>query len=107
MTQAADPNPRKPFDAAVRYAIQVSDVYLHQLRVRGIAPSGLRYFEIGPGADFAPQLVLASYGAEVTVADEYLADWDPSYHPEFYRAFLQQWRGGGRCGQSRHRQLRL
>ena len=60
-----------------------------------IRPSldGLRYMELGPGADFAPQLVLASHGVQVTLADKYLSNWDSNYHPEFYRAFLAQWSG--------------
>ena len=44
--------------------------------------------EVGPGKNFAPQLVIAGKGAKVFVADRFLAPWDPSYHPEFYRRFF-------------------
>jgi Methyltransferase domain len=38
-------------------------------------------------------LVLASHGAEVTVADLYLAEWDAPFHRKFYEAFLDKWTG--------------
>lgn len=88
-----DQNPRKAFDKAVDYAIQVSNGYLDYLNRRSIKIKGLRYLEIGAGADFAPQLVLASLGAKVTVADRYLATWDPEYHPRLYEEFLRRWNG--------------
>ena len=90
-------NPRKEFDAAVQYAVQLANFYLGQLDRQGVAIEDLKYLEIGPGPDFAPQLVLASGGAHVTVADAFLADWDPEYHPRFYRAFLERWSGGADC----------
>lgn len=49
--------------------------------------------EIGPGNDFALQLVLANYGAQVTLADKYLDAWIPEHHPTFYARFLQRWTG--------------
>ena len=42
--------------------------------------------ELGPGRDFTPALVLAGYGAQVTLADLYLEPWAPDYHPAFYQA---------------------
>jgi hypothetical protein len=84
-------NPRKQFDEAVQYAVQVADAYLAQLDRQGVAVKGLKYLGIGPGNDFAPQLVLASHGAQVTVAGEFLPKWDPEYHPRFYQAFLGRW----------------
>jgi SAM-dependent methyltransferase len=88
-------NPRKPFDEAVPYALNVAHGYLEQLAKRGIPVAALDYLEIGPGTDFAAQLVLAGLGAQVTLADRYLAEWDPDYHPLFYRAFLDKWSGSG------------
>jgi SAM-dependent methyltransferase len=38
-------------------------------------------------------LVLARHGAEVTVADLYLAEWDAPFHRKFYEAFLDKWTG--------------
>src|SRR5437868_1757832 len=88
-----DQNPRNKFDEAIKYALQVANGYLRLLDGHKIPLAGLQYFEIGPGTDFAPQLVLASYGAKVTLADKYLAQWDPAYHPGFYTAFLEHWSG--------------
>jgi SAM-dependent methyltransferase len=93
--QPTHQNPRKQFDEAIQYAIQITQVYLDQLVKRGIAVGTLDYLEIGPGTDFAPQLVLAGLGAKVTLADQYLADWDEDYHPDFYNRFLEQWSGPG------------
>ena len=85
-------HPLKPFDDALNYAIELSKNHL-RLVSRSGTPAGLRYLEIGPGSDFAPQLVLASHGVQVTVADKYIAQWDPGYHPQFYAAFLERWTG--------------
>jgi SAM-dependent methyltransferase len=89
----ADPHPRKRFDDAVEYSVNLSRQYLEKLGRAGVPLHGLRFFEIGPGSDFAPQLVLASHGVDVTLADKYLAAWDPDYHPGFYEAFLKRWTG--------------
>jgi SAM-dependent methyltransferase len=80
-------------DEAVSYAIQVTQVYLQRVAAKKLSLPGLSYLEIGPGNDLAPQLVLASHGADVTVADRFLAEWDPEYHPAFYEAFLDRWSG--------------
>ncbi len=93
MSGDADPNPRKKFDEAVSYAVQIANGVLRKLETHDISLSGLRYLELGPGADFAPQLILVSHGVRVTLADKYLSQWDPGYHPGFYRAFLEQWPG--------------
>jgi SAM-dependent methyltransferase len=47
--------------------------------------------ELGPGTNLAPQLVMASLGARVSVADRFLVPWDNDYHPTFYRAFRAAW----------------
>lgn len=93
MNHAADHNPRKQFDESVQYALTVASNYLSLFNSHGINLNGLQYLELGPGADFAPQLVLASHGAKVILADKYLASWDPAFHPEFYKAFLKAWSG--------------
>jgi hypothetical protein len=90
---SATNNPRKQFDDIVQYAVHVTDVYLGQLNGQGVSVEDLKYLEIEPGPDFAPQLVLASHGAQVTVADEFLANGDPEYHPRLYQAFLERWSG--------------
>jgi SAM-dependent methyltransferase len=85
-------HPLKGFDDALNYAIDLSKNHLRLISRSGTL-AGLRYLEIGPGSDFAPQLVLASHGVQVTVADKYIAQWDPGYHPQFYEAFLERWTG--------------
>jgi SAM-dependent methyltransferase len=50
-----------------------------------------RVLEIGPGPDFGPQILLADTGARVTVADRYLAEWQPRYHSAFYRRLREVW----------------
>jgi SAM-dependent methyltransferase len=85
-------HPRKDFEDAVKYAIDLSNNHLRLLGRAG-SLAGLRYLEIGPGSDFAPQLVLASHGVQVTLADKYIAQWDASYHPGFYEPFLERWTG--------------
>lgn len=54
---------------------------------------GLKILEIGPGSDFGPQLLLASQGASVIVADRFLARWDEEYHRPLYEMLLQRWDG--------------
>lgn len=80
-------------DRAVDYAVQLSNGYLERLATRGVSLNAARILEIGPGLDFAPQLVLVSWGAKVTVADPFLSTWDRAYHPDFYRRFKARWSG--------------
>lgn len=86
-------NPRKEFAASVDYAVSLARGLISFVSQSGKALDGLPFLEIGPGADFAPQLVIASMGARVTLADPYIARWDPDYHPAFYREFLNAWDG--------------
>lgn len=43
--------------------------------------------ELGPGPSCAWALLMACYGASVSVVDPYPATWDASYHPVFLSAF--------------------
>lgn len=81
----------------VDYAIQVANSYLGFISELGLTLEGLNICEIGPGINFGPQLILASHGASVTVADRFLATWDNNYHPPFYRALNEKWRGQKSC----------
>jgi|HubBroStandDraft_1064217.scaffolds.fasta_scaffold00011_29 SAM-dependent methyltransferase len=91
MTLETTPYPRN--DDAVDYALSITRNYLNMLRHRSIPLDRAQILEIGPGADFATQLVLASFGATVTLADRFLVPWDDAFHPDFYRAFLAGWDG--------------
>ena len=84
-------------DNAVDYALQITRNYLDMLRRRGITLDKATILEIGPGADFAVQLVLASHGAVVTLADRFLAQWDDDFHPGFYRDFMARYDGPARA----------
>ncbi len=78
---------------AVEYAISATKAYVDELERRAVCLNGKSILEIGPGAEFASALVLASYGASVTLADRFLAPWDAEFHPHFYREFLLRWEG--------------
>jgi SAM-dependent methyltransferase len=77
----------------VNYALQLSKGHLELLSYYGQRLDGLRVLELGPGTNLAPQLVMASSGARVSVADRFLVPWDNDYHPAFYRAFRAAWNG--------------
>ncbi len=72
--------------AAVPYAMQVTRVYLSWIPGAPQSLARMRMLELGPGRDFTPALILAGYGADVTLADLYLEPWIPDYHPAFYQA---------------------
>jgi SAM-dependent methyltransferase len=75
----------------VNYALQLSKGHLGLVSYYGQRLEGLRVLELGPGANLAPQLVMASSGARVSVADRFLVPWDNDYHPALYRAFRAAW----------------
>jgi SAM-dependent methyltransferase len=80
-------------DADVEYAIRVARFYVGHVSKLCSELTGLRILEIGPGINFGPQLILASFGAKMTVADRFLAPWDDNYHPPFYRRLRAAWDG--------------
>ena len=77
----------------VDYALAMARAHLDLARNADIDLSRASILELGPGLSFASQLVLASHGARVTVADPFLARWDQGYHPRFYREFRAKWAG--------------
>ncbi|HEX6980167.1 MAG TPA: methyltransferase domain-containing protein [Alphaproteobacteria bacterium] len=81
---------RPDIAAAAAYALQVIGVYDSYLSERGISWAGASILELGPGRDFAPQILMVDRGATVTVADRFLATWDPAYHPALYREVRAQ-----------------
>ena len=72
--------------AAVDYALQVADFYIGEVPGGRAALHGAHVLELGPGASLGTAVVLACHGASVTVADRFLAPWDPEYHAPFFRA---------------------
>lgn len=82
---------KQQIQEAVDYAIQIARSHLERLSAFGLKLEGLRILELGPGVNFAPQLVMASMGARVAVADRFRVSWNDEYHPAFYRAFRERW----------------
>ena len=80
-------------DGDVAYARETVDKFIAALDKCGGVREGLKLLELGPGSDFGAQLILASMGVDVTVADRYLAKWDPIFHPALYRALHDGWNG--------------
>lgn len=80
-------------DHEVTYALNLARHYIQLLAELRLPVRGARILELGPGLDFAPQLALAGLGADVTVADRFLAEWNGAYHGEFYRRFRDRWDG--------------
>lgn len=89
--KALPPNYAALAKSAAEYAISLTRAYLNH-RIPGALGSvaGKRILELGPGQDFTPALVLAGYGAQMTLADLYLEEWNPKYHPLFYREVRRQ-----------------
>jgi SAM-dependent methyltransferase len=84
---------RRSIDDDVNYALGMARAHLGVAEKAGIDLSRANVLELGPGVSFAAQLVLASHGARVTVADLFLVRWDHDYHPRFYREFRAKWGG--------------
>ena len=74
----------------IEYAFALVRAMEHAIGLTGLSLEGLRILELGPGPNFAPQLILASRGAQITLADRFLGRWDPGYHPEFYRRIAER-----------------
>lgn len=77
---------------AVRYARIVADIHRNLPRERGIDIAGRTVLELGPGKDFGSPLLLAAMGANMIVADRFLAEWDDSMRP-FCRLLRDSWEG--------------
>jgi len=77
----------------VDYAFQILKSFQEQLEKCGLPIAGCNIVELGPGSSIGAQLILASMGARVTLADRYLPKWDPSYHPELYAAIAARRKG--------------
>lgn len=74
----------------VEYAAQIGQNFIHWFPEIYANLSGKAVLEIGPGINFGSTLLMACLGAQVSVADPYLAPWDADYHPKFY-ALLRDW----------------
>jgi SAM-dependent methyltransferase len=85
----------KEIDGDVEHAIDMAHAIIAMVAQYSAGNPYPRVLEIGPGSDFGAQIILAGTGAKVTVADRFLAPWQPSYHPTFYRRLLAKW--GASC----------
>ena len=80
-------------DQDAKYALDILDSYQRGLDRFNLSPEGLSIVEIGPGSDFAVQLLLASKGTQVTLVDRFLAPFDPDYHPKLYAEVAKRYDG--------------
>ncbi len=80
-------------DYDVDYAKNTFQKFMSAIGLCGGFREGLKLIELGPGTDFGAQLLLASAGIDVTVADRFLARWNPDYHPMMYRRLADEWDG--------------
>lgn len=80
--------------ADVDYALALVRSMEHAFDLTDLQVDETHMVEIGPGINLGAQLILASRGAKVTVADRFLLGWDDAYHPLFYRALRE------RCGRA-------
>lgn len=83
--------------ADVDYALSNASDFCRLINKCGLSVDGLRFLELGPGINFGVQLILASMGARVSLADRFLAAWDDDYHPELYRQLAAKWDGPKHC----------
>jgi hypothetical protein len=58
----------------VNYAFQILNSLQSQLDTCGLSVAGCNVVELGPGSSIGEQLILASMGARVTLADRFLPD---------------------------------
>jgi SAM-dependent methyltransferase len=77
----------------VAFSIQSAHLIAGMMREAGLKLEGAHFLEIGPGTHFGAQLILASMGARVTLADRFLARWQKKYHPMLYRELHKAWDG--------------
>jgi SAM-dependent methyltransferase len=81
----------KDIDADVDRTVDMAHAIIAMVATYAAGNPQPRVLEIGPGSDFGAQIILAGTGAIVTVADRFLAPWQPGYHPAFYRRLLSKW----------------
>jgi len=80
-------------DQDVTYAKNTFQKIMNAIELCGGVKENLKLIELGPGTDFGAQLLIASTGIDVTLADRYLARWNPDYHPLMYRRLCDEWDG--------------
>ena len=80
-------------DSDVSYAKETFLKFMTAIEKCGGMRADLQLLELGPGSDFGAQLLLASTGVHITLADRYLAKWDPKFHPFLYRRLYDSWDG--------------
>ena len=82
---------REEIQQAFEYTDSLLPAYFSAFQKIGVSIEGLSFLEIGPGPEFGAQLILASMGAKISVADPYLAEWDPDFHPYVYQMLSEKW----------------
>jgi SAM-dependent methyltransferase len=89
----------KPFDdeidRAATYVFVILESYQNIFKRLGLSPDpkGLTILELGPGGDFGAQLILASMGARIILADRFLTSFRSDFHPRLYAEVARRWDG--------------
>ena len=82
----------RPVDDAVAFALKSARLLIELVGGRARL-DGASVLEVGPGQDLGLPLITIGLGASFTVTDRYPAQWDPAFHPPYYRALLDAVRG--------------
>lgn len=77
----------------VGYAVGQASYYTHLMSELGLDVRTANVLELGPGYNFGHALIMASHGMWLTLADRFLAPWDPGFHPALYAAVAEAWSG--------------
>ena len=85
----ANPLERK-VNEAVEFAIQSAKYFLAWLPQESAYLRNKIVLEAGPGQDFGIPLILMGFGARILLIDRYLCQWDPDFHPAYYRRLRQE-----------------
>jgi SAM-dependent methyltransferase len=73
-----------------QYAMAIAENYVATLPKGRDSLQGKSVLELGPGQSFGTVMVLRALGARsASVADRFLARFDPEYHPNLYRLIAQ------------------
>src|SRR5688500_4710040 len=70
---------------AVEFAIHSAEKFISWLPGKAPHLRNRTVLEIGPGQDLGFPLILMGFGAKMVLIDRYLCQWDPDFHPVYYR----------------------
>lgn len=77
-------------DQAVKFAIKSAKHLISWLPGESGYLRNKTVLEVGPGQDLGIPLILMGFGASIILVDRYLCQWDPDFHPLYYRNLRQE-----------------